>query len=128
VEFYLHSLYVFIAVVLKHTTRKITWKLRGINEFMSGYKPRSNYVKVNIYLHADSDNILNKWKNYFSQILNVRRASDIRQMTESLVREPSPLDAEISIVKLKNYNSPGNDQISAEFIQTGGEILHCEIH
>jgi hypothetical protein len=41
---------------------------RGINEFKNGYQPRNNLVKdQNGYLHADSRNILNRWKNYFSQ-------------------------------------------------------------
>jgi hypothetical protein len=66
-------------------------------------------------LHADSHNILNRWKNYFSQLLNVRRASDVRQI-------------EISIAKLKRYKSPGSDQIRAKLIQAGGEILHSKIH
>jgi hypothetical protein len=30
-------------------------------------------------LLADSPNILNRWKNYYSQLLNVHRASDVRQ-------------------------------------------------
>jgi hypothetical protein len=46
---------------------------RGINNF-TGYQPRSNLVKdENGDLLADSHNILNRWKNYFSQLLNVRR-------------------------------------------------------
>jgi hypothetical protein len=28
---------------------------------------------------ADSHSILNKWKNYFSQLLNVHNVSDVRQ-------------------------------------------------
>jgi hypothetical protein len=41
---------------------------RGINEFSMGYQPtRSNLVKdENGDLFADSHNILNRWKNYFS--------------------------------------------------------------
>jgi hypothetical protein len=31
-------------------------------------------------LLADSPNILNRWKNYFSQLLNVHKVSDVRQM------------------------------------------------
>jgi hypothetical protein len=31
-------------------------------------------------LLADSHNILNKWKNYFSQLMNVHRVSDVRQI------------------------------------------------
>jgi hypothetical protein len=30
-------------------------------------------------LLADSHNILNRWKNYFSQSLNVHRVIDVRQ-------------------------------------------------
>jgi hypothetical protein len=30
-------------------------------------------------LFADFNNILNSWKNYFSQLLNVHRISDVRQ-------------------------------------------------
>jgi hypothetical protein len=41
---------------------------RGINYFKRGYQPRSNLVKdKNGDLLADSHNILNMWKNYFSR-------------------------------------------------------------
>jgi hypothetical protein len=33
----------------------------------------------NADLLADPHNILNRWKNYFSQLLNVHRVSDVRQ-------------------------------------------------
>jgi hypothetical protein len=35
---------------------------------------------------------------------------------------------EIAIEKLKRYKSPGSDQIPAELIQAGGEILLSAIH
>jgi hypothetical protein len=58
--------------------------------------------------------------------------SDVRQIeihtAEPLVPDPSPCDVEIAIAKLKRYKSPGSDQILAELIQAGGEILHSEIH
>jgi hypothetical protein len=39
-----------------------------------GYQPRSKLVKdENGDLLADSHNILSRWKNYFSQLLNVHR-------------------------------------------------------
>jgi hypothetical protein len=31
-------------------------------------------------LLADSHNILNRWKNYFPQLLNVHNISDVRQI------------------------------------------------
>jgi hypothetical protein len=85
-------------------------------------------------LLADSHHILNRWKNYFSQLLNVHNVSDFRQievhMADPLVPGPSRLEVEIAIAiaKLKKYKSPGNNQIPAELIQVGGEILLSEIH
>jgi hypothetical protein len=38
------------------------------------------------------------------------------------------LDIEIAIAKLTNNKSPGSDQIPAELIQAGGEILLYAIH
>jgi hypothetical protein len=62
----------------------------------------------------------------------VHNVSDVRQIevhsAEPLVPGPSRLEVEIAIAKLKKYKSPGSDQIPAELIQAGGEILLCEIH
>jgi hypothetical protein len=45
---------------------------RGINEFKKGYQPSTNMVKEeNGDLLADSHSILNRWKNYFCQLLYV---------------------------------------------------------
>jgi hypothetical protein len=44
-------------------------------------------------------------------------------MHEPLVPSPSRLEVEIVIAKLKKYKSPGSDQIPAELIQSGGEML-----
>jgi hypothetical protein len=46
---------------------------RGINEFKKGYHPRTNMVKAeNDDLLADSHSILNRWNNYFCQLLNAQ--------------------------------------------------------
>jgi hypothetical protein len=54
-------------------------------------------------LLADSHNILNRWKNYFSQLLNVHNVSDVRQIevhtAEPLVPGPS-LEVEIAIANI----------------------------
>jgi hypothetical protein len=81
---------------------------------------------------ADSHNILNRWKYYFSQLLVVHNVSDVRQievhMAEPLVPGPNCLEVEIAIAKLKKYKSPGSDQIPAELIQSGGKMLLSAIH
>jgi hypothetical protein len=69
--------------------------------------------------------ILNRLKKYFSQLLNVHRISNIKQIevhtAEPLVSDPGPFVLEIATAKLKSYNSSGSDQILAELSQAGGE-------
>jgi hypothetical protein len=51
-------------------------------------------------LLADSNNILNRWKNYISQLLNVHNISDVKQIevhtAEPLVPGPCSLEVEIA--------------------------------
>jgi hypothetical protein len=49
-------------------------------------------------------------------------------MAEPLVPGPSRLQVEIVIAKLKKYKSPCSDQIPAELIQAGSEMLLSAIH
>ena len=81
---------------------------------------------------ADSHSIFARWKNYFSQILNVPGVSDVRQIeihtAESLVPEPSASEVELAIEKLKSHTSPGTDQIPADMFKAGGKTIRCEIH
>jgi hypothetical protein len=106
---------------------------RGINEFKLGYQPRTNLVKDERGdLLVDPHKILNRWKNDFCQLLKVHGAGGVRQTemhtAKPLVPEPSVSEVEVAIGKLKRYKSPGADQIPAELIQAGGEILRSEIH
>jgi hypothetical protein len=86
----------------------------------------------NCDLLADSHNTLNRWKNYFSQLLNVHNVSDVRQIdlhtAEPLLSGRSRLEVEIAIAKLKKYKSSGSDQIPAELVQAGDEMLLSAIH
>jgi hypothetical protein len=62
----------------------------------------------------------------------MHNVSDVRQievhMAESLVPGPSRPEVEIAIAKFKNYKSSSSDQIPAELIQAGGNILLSAIH
>jgi hypothetical protein len=59
---------------------------------------------------------LNRWKNYFSQLLNVHNVSDVRQIevhkAEPLVHGSSRVEVKIAVAK--KYKSPDGDQILAE--------------
>jgi hypothetical protein len=67
---------------------------RGINEFKRSYQLGSNLEKdENGDLLADSDNILNRLKNFFSKLLNVHSVG------EPLVPDPSPFEDETATGK-----------------------------
>ncbi|KAJ4439878.1 hypothetical protein ANN_08007 [Periplaneta americana] len=86
---------------------------KGIKEFKNGYQSRVNVIKdENGDLLADSPSILNRWKNYFAQLLNVHRPNrndrdDIEiQTAEPFIPEPTLSEVEIAIENLKKYKSP----------------------
>jgi hypothetical protein len=105
---------------------------RGIKEFKKGDQSRTNLVKDERGDLLADHKILNRWKNYFCQPLNIHGAGGVRQTemhtAEPFVLEPSASKAEAAIRKLKRYKSPGVDQLPAELIQAGGETLCSEIH
>jgi hypothetical protein len=63
--------------------------------------------------------------------IELHGANNIREAeihsSQPLVPEPSPVETEIAVGKLKGYKSPGIDQIPAELTQAG-EILCLQIH
>jgi hypothetical protein len=118
---------------LKLKIKTIRDLYRGINEFKKGYQPRINIIKDgNGNLVADPQNVLNRWKHFFNQVLNIHGVHDVGQMdihmAEPLIPEPSLVEVEIAIGKLKSYKSLGTDQILAKLIKAGGETLCSEIH
>jgi len=106
---------------------------RGINDVKKGYQPRTIIVKDEKGdLVADTHSIMMRCRNYFSQLLNVHGAKDVRQeeihTAKPLVPEPSAFEVELAIEKLKSHKSPGIDQIPAELIKAGGRTIRCTIH
>jgi hypothetical protein len=89
-------------MTFKHRTIKCIRDLcRGINGFKDGYQPRTVLVKYeNGDLLADCHNILNEWKNCFSQPLNLHGVNDVMQTemqtAEPLVPEPCSFEPNIA--------------------------------
>jgi hypothetical protein len=58
-------------------------------------------------LVVDSHSILARWRNSFSQVLNVHGVNDVRQAeihtAELIVPEPSVSEIELAIGKLKSH-------------------------
>ena len=80
---------------------------------------------------ADSHSIKARWRKYLSQIWNVNGFSDVRQAeihtAEPLVPEPSALEVELAIEKIKSHKSPGIDQIPEELIKADGSTIRGSI-
>jgi len=75
---------------------------RGISDFKKGYQPRTNTLKDEKGdLVTNFHSILARWRNLFSQLLNVPGVSDVRQTeihrAEPLVPELSALEVEMAI-------------------------------
>jgi hypothetical protein len=99
---------------------------RGISDFKKGYQPTTNVVKDEKGdLVTDSQSILVKWRNHFSQLLKVHGISDVRQRethtAEPLLPEPGVSDFEMATENLKKHRPPGIEQIPTQLIQTGVE-------
>ena len=74
---------------------------RGISHFKKGYQARTNIVKDEKHDSVmDYHNILARWRNHFSQLLNVHGVNDVRQTeihtAEPMVPEPSAFDNEMA--------------------------------
>jgi len=107
--------------------------IRGFNYFQKEYQPRYNIVKDEKGdLVADSNSIVARWRNYFSQLFNVHGVKDVGQAeiytAEPLVPEPSASEIELAVDNLKSHKSPGIDQIPAELIKAGCKTICLEIH
>jgi hypothetical protein len=85
----------------------------------------------NDVLLAHSHSILNRWKNYFYQLLNVLGINDVKQTEihtpEPLAPESSSSEVKITTESLKRCKTPGTDQVLPELIQAGDNILCSEI-
>ena len=75
-------------------------------------------------LVTDIHSIVARWRNYFSQLFNMRGVKDVGQAeihtAEPLVPESSANEVELAINKLNSHKSPGMDHIPAELITAGG--------
>jgi len=78
-------------------------------------------------LATDCHSILARWRNHFSQLLNVHGVNYVRHAeihtAEPLVPEPSTVEFEMTIEKLKRYKPPGADQILTELITPTAEAI-----
>ena len=98
---------------------------RGISDLKKGYQPRTNILKDEKGdLVTDSHSILARWRNHFSQLLNMHGFNYVRwtelHTAEPLVPESSAFEVELAIEKIKS-------QITAELFEAGCRTIRSEI-
>ena len=88
-----------------------------------------NFSLNNYHLYDSMYKIFNI-KDYLSQLLNIYKDNDVEeikiQTAEPLIPEPTLLEVEIALEKLKKYKSPGIYEIPAKLKQDYGNTLLTE--
>ncbi|PSN48471.1 hypothetical protein C0J52_11717 [Blattella germanica] len=103
--------------------RNIRELYQGIKIEREGFQARTNIIKdENGDMLADAKSILNRWGNYFNQLLNVHGEEEIEE------HNVQTAEVEMAMEKLKIYKASGIDGIPAELIKSGGEKLREKIH
>ena len=89
-----------------------------------------------IHSSKKKQDILNRWAEHFSTLLNHHNDADIN-ITEShpqltpiyeLDETPSLIEAIQAVKRLKDNKSPGPDGIQAELLKKGGYALKIKFH
>jgi hypothetical protein len=79
----------------------------GISNFKKGYQPRTIVKNEKGDLITDSHSILSRWRNHFSQLLDLHVVNHVRwteiRAAEPLVPEPSAFDVAMAIEKLRRH-------------------------
>ncbi|KAJ8921261.1 hypothetical protein NQ315_013733 [Exocentrus adspersus] len=104
---------------------------QGVKNERRGYQPKPVFYKdKDGKIIAGDDEVLERWKEYFKQLLNGDEinAQEIEEITvygEEGKVLPAPSREEIKeiISKLKNSKSPGSDNLAAELFKYGGQGL-----
>jgi len=95
---------------------------RGIKDFKNGYQPRTYVVEDEKGdFVTDSHSILAKWRNHFSQLLNIYGVSEVRHTeihtAEPIVPNPSTFAFGMDFEKLKRHIPPSIGQFQAEWLK-----------
>jgi hypothetical protein len=94
---------------LNERKNKIRDSYRDVTKFKKGCQPRNSLLMdERCDLLADPHKIVNRWKNYFCQLLNVQGASGVRQTeiqtAETSVPDPAPLRLKMLLESSKHIS------------------------
>lgn len=107
---------------------------QNINAIRMGFKKQEKFLKDSDgTLITDQIDILDKWKDYFENLLNCEEPIDSFTWTdvepnESEYLPPSRIEKAVQIKRLKNHKTPGEDGIQAEILKSLDEKAISSIH
>jgi len=95
---------------------------KGVDSLRKGYQSRLEMIRNERGdLEADPTKIVDMWKSYFDKLLNVHKGEEAEEFeirtAEPWIPEPSEIEVEMSVKKLKNFKSSGIDNIPARLIK-----------
>ena len=103
-----------------------------MREIRGGHQSRTDMIKdENGNLLGDTKSILNRWRNYFNNVLNIndREGGSFNENTihtaEPFIVESDELAIKITVKELKSQKAPGIDGIPAELFKSGGPFTTC---
>lgn len=87
--------------------------------------------KANGKLITNDEEIIDRWKEYFQELLNNNDNEEEEQENKDTqyngphlnIPPPTREEVEQQVKKLQNHKSPGEDEITNELIKNGGEEL-----
>ena len=110
---------------------------KSLNRQRKGFQPTSNSSIINDRsgnLLTEKAAVLNRWVEYFDELLNGDRSScplslpTIHGPNPEETSPPTLSEVKTALSRLKNHKSPGSDGISAEMLKSGGDVLSEHIY
>ncbi|XP_071652474.1 uncharacterized protein [Temnothorax longispinosus] len=100
------------------------------------FQPRTNSCKdKNGKLIGEEKKVLERWAEYFAELLNVQERSEENEENEEVHMKVDPEitmplleEVEEAVKRQRNGRAPGEDQLTAELLKYGGRALTKKIH
>ena len=102
-------------------------KLRDLNA--SRVKPTSTIWDERGHPIQTSEERLSRWKRHFEGVLNVPNTvaaeviANVEDLATTDTTEVTREEVEVAVRKLKNGKAPGSDEIVAELVKNGGQVM-----
>lgn len=110
---------------------------QNVNKQRKGYTPVTNCKDKNGNLITSKQEVLKRWEEFFSDLLN-GETSSVPQQTEDQptydfrnnddVPPPTRPEVDSAIQRLKNNKSEGDDGIPAELLKSAGSTFNSAFH